>query len=60
MLSFSRSFCTVQSFLLEGVFTLGDARSFCWADVKNSTIGFNVVFDADVKKQPRVTHCENR
>ncbi len=27
-----------------GVFTLGDARSFFWADVKNFTFGFNVKF----------------
>ena len=26
------------------VFTLSDARSFFWADVKNPTIGFNVKF----------------
>ncbi len=28
----------------KGVFTWGDAWPFCWADVKNSTIGFNVKF----------------
>ncbi len=42
-----------------GVFTLGDAQSF-WADVKNSTIGFNVFFDADVNKTTARHQCENR
>ncbi len=28
----------------QGVFTLGDAQSPFWADVKNSVTGFNVKF----------------
>ncbi len=50
---------TACPFVIRG-FHIGRRAIVFWADVKNSTIGFNVVFDADVKKQPRVTQCENR
>ncbi len=40
------------------VFTFGDA-TVLWADVKNSTIGINVKFDADVKNTTARHLCEN-
>ncbi len=33
---------------------------FTWADVKNSTIGFNLNFDIDIKKTTARHQCENR
>ncbi len=43
-----------------GVFTLGDARSFFWSDVKIFTIGLNVQFSRQRHKTTSRHQCENR
>ncbi len=51
-----RLWCAVQGI---GGFTLGDAQSFFELTSTIPSLGSTLNFDADVKKLPHVTHCEN-